>query len=134
MFFCSFPEFTPIWIFFFVAGAAKILHFPFTHGTPVVVMPRFEPIEFCANIERYKISLSLVVPPVLVLLARHPGWSLFTQIILLSLTESFALAVDQYDFSTMKCLFSGAAPLGAALSKAVRLKSFLSHTHRYFMC
>ena len=29
------------------------------------------------------------------------------------------LAVDQYDMSTLETLFSGAAPLGAALSKQV---------------
>lgn len=36
-------------------------------------MQRFDPVQFCANIERYKITCSLVVPPVLVVLARHPG-------------------------------------------------------------
>jgi 4-coumarate--CoA ligase len=36
-------------------------------------MSRFDPVQFCANIERYKINIALVVPPVLVVLARHPG-------------------------------------------------------------
>ena len=30
------------------------------------------------------------------------------------------LAVDQYDMSTLKVLLSGAAPLGAALTKQVK--------------
>ena len=36
-------------------------------------MSRFEPIQFCANIEQYKVTVALVVPPILVVLARHPG-------------------------------------------------------------
>ena len=54
-------------------GAVKLLHFPFVHGTPVAIMARFDPVQFCANIERYKITDSLIVPPVLVVLNRHPG-------------------------------------------------------------
>ncbi|KAF9447183.1 AMP binding protein [Macrolepiota fuliginosa MF-IS2] len=86
--------------FYHIYGAVKLLHFPFTHGTPIVVMPRFDPIQFCANIERYGVNMALVVPPVIVLLARHP-------------------AVEKYDLSTLRVLFSGAAPLGAALTKTV---------------
>lgn len=46
---------------------------PLLSGCPVALMPRFEPVAFCANIERYKSTLVLLVPPVLVVLARHPG-------------------------------------------------------------
>lgn len=55
------------------AGAVKLLHFPFSCGASVVIQTRFEPVQFCANIERYRISMALIVPPVLVVLARHPG-------------------------------------------------------------
>lgn len=51
----------------------KILHYPFTLGVPVVFQPRFDPELFCAAIQRYKITSVLVAPPVLVVLARHPG-------------------------------------------------------------
>jgi 4-coumarate--CoA ligase len=64
-------------------------------------MSRFDPVQFCANIERYKITAALIVPPVLVVLSRHP-------------------AVDEYDISTIEVLFSGAAPLGAALTRQVK--------------
>jgi len=47
--------------------------FPFICGTAVVVMPRFDPIEFFSNIEKYKITIAMVVPPVLVLVAKHSG-------------------------------------------------------------
>lgn len=54
-------------------GAIKLLHFPFTLGCPTIIMPQFDPAKFCAHIERFKITIALVVPPVLVALARHPG-------------------------------------------------------------
>ncbi|KDR75730.1 hypothetical protein GALMADRAFT_248391 [Galerina marginata CBS 339.88] len=86
--------------FYHIYGAVKLVHFPFTCGAPVAIMSRFDPVQFCANVERYKITVSLIVPPVLVVLNRHP-------------------AVDQYDMSTLGFLCSGAAPLGAALAKQV---------------
>ncbi|KAJ3574536.1 hypothetical protein NP233_g1706 [Leucocoprinus birnbaumii] len=87
--------------FYHIYGAVKLIQFPFVCGMPVVVMPRFDPVQFCANIERYRINVALVVPPVLVVLARHP-------------------AADEYDLSTVRVFFSGAAPLGASLINAVK--------------
>ncbi|KAJ7782751.1 AMP binding protein [Mycena metata] len=87
--------------FYHIYGVAKLVHFPFICGCPVVVQTRFEPETFCAVIQRYKVTHALVVPPVLVILARHP-------------------AVDKYDLSSLQILFSGAAPLGQALAKAVK--------------
>ena len=55
------------------AGAVKLLHFPFLSGTPVVIMSKFDPELYCASIQKYKITLSLVVPPMLLVLGRHPG-------------------------------------------------------------
>ncbi|TFK44864.1 AMP binding protein [Crucibulum laeve] len=104
---CGFPEvkygvdkLLGLLPFYHIYGAVKLLQFPFASGIPVIIMTRFDPVQFCANIERYKITVSFIVPPVLVVLSRHP-------------------AVDQYDMSSLKILFSGAAPLGAALSKQV---------------
>ncbi|PFH52098.1 hypothetical protein AMATHDRAFT_74397 [Amanita thiersii Skay4041] len=94
-------KFLGILPFYHIYGAVKLLHFPFTRGVPVVIQARFDPVQFCANIEKYGITIALIVPPVLVVLARHP-------------------AVDQYDMSSLDTLFSGAAPLGAALTNAVR--------------
>ncbi|KAG6816577.1 hypothetical protein H0H87_004877 [Tephrocybe sp. NHM501043] len=86
--------------FYHIYGAVKLVHFPMICGIPVVIMPRFEPEKFCANIERYRITTALIAPPVLVVLARHP-------------------AVDKYDVSSLESLFSGAAPLSADLAKQV---------------
>ncbi|KAJ7496973.1 AMP binding protein [Mycena latifolia] len=87
--------------FYHIYGVAKLLHFPFTAGCAVVIQRRFDPVQFCTVIQKYRATVSLVVPPVLVVLARHP-------------------AVDQYDLSSMEVLFSGAAPLGSNLVKSVK--------------
>ncbi|KJA18782.1 hypothetical protein HYPSUDRAFT_144499 [Hypholoma sublateritium FD-334 SS-4] len=83
-----------------IYGAVKLLHWPFTLGVPVALMTHFDPENFCAYAQRYKATISLVVPPVLVVLARHP-------------------AVDKYDLSSFNILMSGAAPLGAELTNTV---------------
>ncbi|KIY68232.1 AMP binding protein [Cylindrobasidium torrendii FP15055 ss-10] len=72
-------------------------------GLHVVIMARFDLIEYCANIQKYNIYLSMVVPPVLVALARHP-------------------AVSKYDFSSLSIMMSGAAPLGADLVRQVKAR------------
>ncbi|KAK0486158.1 AMP binding protein [Armillaria novae-zelandiae] len=86
--------------FYHIYGAVKLLLFPLKCGSPCIIQPRFDPVQFCANIERYKIKLALIVPPIMVVFARHP-------------------AVEQYDLTSLKVLISGAAPLGAALTKQV---------------
>ena len=52
---------------------AKILLYPFFVGIPVVIMPKFDPTDFCRNIETYHITTSLIVPPILLELVHHPG-------------------------------------------------------------
>ncbi|KAK0460922.1 AMP binding protein [Desarmillaria tabescens] len=85
----------------YIAGGPILGVLPFYH-----IYGAVELLLFCANIERYKIKLALIVPPIMVVLARHP-------------------AVEQYDLTSLKVLVSGAAPLGAALTKQVndRLRS-----------
>lgn len=56
-----------------VTGAVGLLHIAFKYGVPVVVQNRFDAIKFCQNIQTYKITVAMVVPPILVVLARHPG-------------------------------------------------------------
>ena len=42
-------------------------------GAPVVVMSGFDPVEFCKNVETYKITHACVVPPICLALVKHPG-------------------------------------------------------------
>lgn len=54
-------------------GAVKLLHFPWVRGMPVVIMHKFDPVELCKNIEKYKVTECLVVPPMCLLLTHHSG-------------------------------------------------------------
>ena len=67
-------------------------------GATVVTMPRFDLEQFLSTIQKYRVTLSHVVPPIILKLAKDP-------------------IVDNYDFSSLKMIFSGAAPLGAELTR-----------------
>ena len=74
-------------------------------GLTLVVMPKFDIEKFCAIIQEHKITFAYVVPPVVLLLGKHP-------------------VIDRYDLSSLRMLNSGAAPLTKELVEAVfrRLK------------
>jgi len=72
-----------------------------TYGIPVVIHSGpFSPDAFCANIAKYQITTSFVVPPILLAMAKHP-------------------APTKYDMTSLFSLVSGAAPLSDSLSNAV---------------
>ncbi|SCV74333.1 BQ2448_6765 [Microbotryum intermedium] len=83
-----------------IYGLTKLLHWPLITGSKVVVMPKFELEPFCAIVQKYKCSVCMLVPPIALLLARDP-------------------TVDQYDFSSMRLIVSGAAPLSGELAEEV---------------
>ncbi|KAJ7099954.1 AMP binding protein [Mycena belliarum] len=87
--------------FYHIFGVSNILTFGIAVACPTVIMTRFEPVQFCANIAKYKIVFGFIVPPILVVLARHP-------------------AVDSYDLSSLQYMLSGAAPLGPELVRMVQ--------------
>ena len=68
-------------------------------------MAKFDIERFCAHIQNHKITFAYVVPPVVLLLGKHP-------------------IVDKYDLSTLRMMNSGAAPLTRELVDATyaRLK------------
>lgn len=87
------------------ALALDVVH-AFAAGTTMVILPRFEEKAFLEAIQRYKITWSLVVPPILITLRQSK-------------------MMDQYDLSSLKGMMSAAAPLGDDLAKSVekRLKN-----------
>ncbi|KAG1740860.1 AMP binding protein [Suillus paluster] len=93
--------------YYHIYGGVKLLHMPLFLGAPSVVMAGFDPDGFCAAIARYRVTVGFVVPPMLVVFARHP-------------------AIQKHDLTSLEILFSGAAPLGAELVSTVmkRMKSF----------
>ena len=80
-----------------------VLLYHFRMGVPQVVMSRFDPEIFCASIEKYKITVAGVVPPILVVLLHHP-------------------AAEKYNLRSLAWFTSGAAPLGPELVKRVKAK------------
>lgn len=83
--------------FFHIYGLSVLLNGSLAAGATVICMPRFDLPEFLGLAQQYKVKRALVVPPVVLALAKHP-------------------LVDEYDLSNLEQVFSGAAPLGAELA------------------
>lgn len=91
--------------FFHIYGLNVLICQSLYSGLTLVVMPKFEIEKFCAIIQDQKVTFAYVVPPVVLLLGKHP-------------------VIDKYDLSSLRMLSSGAAPLTQELVEAVykRLK------------
>ncbi|HEX7081509.1 MAG TPA: 4-coumarate--CoA ligase family protein [Gammaproteobacteria bacterium] len=79
---------------FHIYGLTAIALLGLWSGATLVIMPKFELEPYLDLVARHRASLLHVVPPLVVALAKHP-------------------AVEAHDFSSIRKLFSGAAPLGA---------------------
>src|SRR6185436_11997661 len=79
---------------FHIYGLTAIALLGLWSGATFIVMPKFELEPYLDLVERYRPTLLHVLPLVVVALAKHP-------------------AVANRDFSSVRKLFSGAAPLGA---------------------
>jgi len=68
-------------------------------------MSKFDIEQFCAAVQKHRITFTYVVPPIVLLLAKNP-------------------TIDKYDLSSLRMMNSGAAPLTQELVEAVhkRLK------------
>src|SRR5205085_11386052 len=88
-------------------GAAVLSHLRAVgdHGARAVVwghpvtMPRFDLDQYLELSECHRVTRAYVVPPIALALAKHP-------------------AVDEHDLSSLKLVFSGAAPLGPEMQEA----------------
>jgi acyl-CoA synthetase (AMP-forming)/AMP-acid ligase II len=83
---------------FHIYGLVVVLNMGLHLGATIVTMPRFDLEQFLSLIQKYRVTLSHIVPPIVLKLAKDP-------------------LVDNYDLSSLKMIFSGAAPLGADLSR-----------------
>jgi acyl-CoA synthetase (AMP-forming)/AMP-acid ligase II len=86
--------------FFHVMGFVITLALPLLAGATVVTMGRFDLERFLALIQRHRVTVLVVPPPIMAALARHP-------------------MVDAYDLSSVELIASGGAPLGADLQREV---------------
>jgi 4-coumarate--CoA ligase len=66
--------------------------------TPVYVMEKFDFLTMLKNVEKYRVSHLIIVPPVVVMLAKHPE-------------------TRKFDLSSVRYLGSGAAPLSREVSE-----------------
>ena len=85
--------------FFHAVGLVVLAGRALARGATLVTVPRFDVTGFLAALQDHRITQTVVVPPIVLALARHP-------------------AVDQYDLSSLEWLGCGAAPLSAELQQA----------------
>nr|WPM83303.1 4-coumarate:coA ligase 1b [Euphorbia maculata] len=72
-------------------------------GAAIMIMPKFDINSLLQLIEKYRVSVLPIVPPVVLSIAKSPE-------------------TENYDLSSVRMLKSGAAPLGKELEDAVRAK------------
>src|SRR5262249_10418824 len=89
--------------FFHIYGMVVIMMLGLAKGGTIVVMPRFDLLEFLGLVQQHKATILPVVPPIVLGMVKHP-------------------AVAQFDLSSVRLVFSGAAPLGEDLARELSRK------------
>ncbi|KAF2003382.1 4-coumarate-CoA ligase-like protein [Amniculicola lignicola CBS 123094] len=89
--------------FFHIYGLTCLIHQSIYVGLQLVVMPKFDIEDYCRFVQENKITFAYVVPPVILLLAKHP-------------------VVSNYDLSSIRMMNSGAAPLTKELVEAAHAR------------
>jgi acyl-CoA synthetase (AMP-forming)/AMP-acid ligase II len=85
--------------FFHIYGMTVLMNVALRKGATVVVLPKFDLVQFLDVLEQHRITRAYVAPPVVLALAKHP-------------------AVEGRDFSALQFVLSAAAPLDAELAEA----------------
>jgi acyl-CoA synthetase (AMP-forming)/AMP-acid ligase II len=83
--------------FFHIYGLVVIMMLGLRYGATLVVMPRFELETYLDLVERHRATVLHVVPPIVLALAKSP--------------------LGTRDLTSVRKLFSGAAPLGAGVTE-----------------
>lgn len=89
--------------FFHIFGLTTLVFRAFYSNTPVVVIPKYDLELVCQLIEKYRITIGPIVPPVAVHFAKND-------------------IVLKYDLSSLRIISSGAAPLGIEHIDALQLR------------
>ncbi|MEL7156380.1 MAG: AMP-binding protein [Actinomycetota bacterium] len=84
--------------FFHIYGMQVLMNGLLANGVRVITMPRFDMVEALTAVQEQKVTRFFAVPPMVLGLAKAP-------------------IVDDYDLSSIRQIFSGAAPLGAELAE-----------------
>src|SRR6202008_1092602 len=83
--------------FFHIYGMHVLMNNGLRVGATIVTMARFDLEQFLSWNAEHSLTRAFVAPPMVVALAKHP-------------------MVDNYDLSSLRLIFSGAAPLSAELA------------------
>ena len=83
--------------FFHIYGMQVLMNGLLAQGITIVTVPRFDLEQVLGLIQDKKVTRFFAVPPIVLALAKHP-------------------LVDNYDLSSLRQVFSGAAPLSAELA------------------
>jgi acyl-CoA synthetase (AMP-forming)/AMP-acid ligase II len=86
--------------FFHIYGMVVILMLGLAGGGTILSLPRFDMMEFLGAVQKYRVTVLPLVPPIVLGLVKHP-------------------AVAQFDLSSVRLIFSGAAPLGEEMARAL---------------
>ncbi|KIW12387.1 hypothetical protein PV08_09664 [Exophiala spinifera] len=95
--------------FFHIYGLNCLVHLPVFQGIHTLVLSRFDLEKWCRLVQDEQVTFSYIVPPIVLLLCKHP-------------------VVDKYDLGSLRMTNSGAAPLTRDLveslwkRKGVRVK------------
>jgi acyl-CoA synthetase (AMP-forming)/AMP-acid ligase II len=90
-------SFVAVLPFFHIYGMQVLMNVGLRAGATIVTMPRFDLEQFLSLHQRHQLTRAFVAPPMVVALAKDP-------------------VVDNYDLSSLRLIFSGAAPLSAELA------------------
>ncbi|XP_022948656.1 4-coumarate--CoA ligase 1-like isoform X2 [Cucurbita moschata] len=72
-------------------------------GATILIMPKFEIGSLLQLVEKYRVSIAPIVPPIVLAIAKSPD-------------------LEKYDLSSIRMIKSGGAPLGKELEDTVRAK------------
>jgi len=89
--------------FFHIYGMVVIMALNLANGATTVSMPRFDFTEFLDLSQKYRATILPLVPPVVLGMAKSP-------------------AVGQFDLSSVRLVFCGAAPLGEDVARELGAK------------
>ena len=100
--------------FFHIYGMQILMNAMVRKGVVVVTVPRFDLPQMLELTQTYGITRLFLVPPIVLALAKHP-------------------VIDQYDLSSVRQIFSGAAPLGGDVAEAAAQRIGCSMAQGYGM-
>ncbi|MDE0546367.1 AMP-binding protein [Microbacterium sp. C7(2022)] len=86
--------------FFHIYGMTVLLNLTMLRRAVLVTMPRFDLVEFLRITQEQQCTYLFIAPPIAVALAKHP-------------------LIGEYDLSSVRVVFSGAAPLDGEIGGAV---------------